>query len=157
MGNILAGHRLIKRVAKEDVYGITLPILTTRAGEKFGKSADNAIWLDAKKTTEFSLYQFFIRVPDDDVERLLKMLTTIPVKEIEEIMAESRKAAHLLISQKRLAEYITILIHGSESFEFFSHIFNKSINRMIFQKRDSKKPNTSRPHYTLEISQLWQI
>lgn len=140
MGNICAGHRLIKRVTHEDVYGITLPILTTRGGEKFGKSAGNAIWLDAKKTTEFSLYQFFVRVEDDDVERLLKMLTSIPVKEIEEIMAESRKATHLRIAQQRLAEYVTILIHGSESFELCSVACNKSINPLKFQKRASKKP-----------------
>lgn len=113
MGNICAGYRLIKRVTQEEVYGITLPILTTRAGKKFGKSENNAIWLDAKKTSEFSLYQFFIRVEDDDVERLLKMLTSIPLKEIEEIMVENSKATHLRMAQQRLAEYMTTLIHGS--------------------------------------------
>lgn len=119
MGNLCAGYHLINRLTDEEVYGITLPILTTRGGIKFGKSADNAIWLDARKTSEFSLYQFFIRVEDDDVERLLKLLTFIPVKEIDEIMAESRKATHLRKAQQRLAEYLTILIHGSESSAFY--------------------------------------
>lgn len=122
MGNLCAGYHLINRVNNKDVFGITIPILTTRGGEKFGKSAGNAIWLDAKKTTEFSLYQFFIRVEDDDVERLLKMLTLIPVKEIDEILAESRKATHLRIAQQRLAEHLTILIHGSESFVPHSYV-----------------------------------
>lgn len=118
MGNLCAGYHLINRVTDKTVYGITLPILTTRGGEKFGKSVGNAIWLDAKKTTEFSLYQFFIRAEDDDVERLLKMLTFIPVQEIDDIMAESRKETHLRKAQQRLAEYLTILIHGSESLGF---------------------------------------
>lgn len=120
MGNLCAGYQLINRVTGKEVYGITLPLLMTRAGEKFGKSAGNAIWLDAKKTTEFSLYQFFVRVEDDDVERLLKMLTFLSLEEIDEIMAENRKATHLRKAQKRLAEYLTILIHGSESCEFIS-------------------------------------
>lgn len=113
MGNICAGYHLIKRASDNEVYGFTMPIMMTRGGKKFGKSADNAIWLDAKKTTEFSFYQFFIRVEDDDVERLLKMLTFIPVEEIDEIMVESRQATHVRKAQKRLAEYLTILIHGS--------------------------------------------
>lgn len=128
MGNLCAGYHLINRVTHKEVYGITLPLLMTRGGKKFGKSAGNAIWLDAKKTTEFSLYQFFVRAEDDDVERLLKMLTFLSLEEIDEIMAETREATHLRKAQTRLAEYLTILIHGSESCAFVS-LFVHNIDR----------------------------
>lgn len=139
MGNLCAGYHLIKRLTLKDVYGLTLPILTTRGGEKFGKSAGNAIWLDANKTSEFSLYQYFLRVEDDDVERLLKMLTLIPAEEIEDILVESRKATHLRKAQQCLAEHLTILIHGS-AYQLFSYFHSiripilLQINRIITEK-----------------------
>lgn len=159
MGNLCAGYHLIKRITDKDVYGITLPILTTRCGQKFGKSADNAIWLDAKKTTEFSLYQFFIRIEDDDVERLLKMLTFIPEKEIDEIMADNQSATHLRKAQQRLAEYLTILIHGSESNVSLSLLqtINNTDLLMKFQRKDWKKRNQLRLHYTKVTLLLWPV
>lgn len=158
MGNLNAGYHLIHRLTGAEVYGITLPILTTRGGIKFGKSADNAIWLDAKKTSEFSLYQFFIRVEDDDVERLLKLLTLIPVKEIDEIIAESRKATHLRKAQQRLAEYLTTLIHGSECSAFSHHAKNNQTQLpIVSQNKDLKKLKPLRRRYTMEISLLWPV
>ncbi|XP_031625337.1 tyrosine--tRNA ligase, mitochondrial [Contarinia nasturtii] len=113
LGNISAGHRLIKRMGNEkSAYGITLPILTTRDGKKFGKSEGNAVWLDAEKTSPFSLYQFFIRTPDDTVEHLLKMLSLYSFDEIHEIMTEQNKALHLKFAPRKLAEQMCLLIHG---------------------------------------------
>lgn len=125
LGNISAGYRLIKRLANnKSAFGITLPILTTRDGKKFGKSEGNAIWLDAVKTTPFSLYQFFIRTPDDEVENLLKALTFLSLEEINEIMTEQNKATHLRIGPKKLAEQMTLLIHGGmHFFSLFKTIF----------------------------------
>lgn len=113
LGNISAGYRLIKRLEnKKNVFGFTIPLLTTRDGKKLGKSEGNAIWLDAEKTTPFSLYQFFIRTPDDQIENLLKLLSFFTLDEIQEIMAEQSEATHLRIAPKKLAEQMTILIHG---------------------------------------------
>lgn len=113
LGNIGAGYRLIKRLEnKKDIFGLTVPLLTTRDGKKLGKSEGNAIWLDAEKTTPFSLYQFFVRTPDDQIENLLKLLSLFTPEEIQEIMAEQNKATHLRIAPKKLAEQMTTLIHG---------------------------------------------
>lgn len=117
LGNISTGYRLIKRLEnKKNVFGLTIPLLTTRDGKKLGKSEGNAIWLDAEKTTPFSLYQFFIRTPDDQIENLLKLLSFFTLDEIEEIMTEQNKATHLRIAPQKLAEQLTILIHGGKLF-----------------------------------------
>lgn len=113
LGNISTGYRLIKRLENnKNAFGITIPILTTRDGKKLGKSEGNAIWLDADKTSPFSLYQFFIRTPDDEVENLLHMLTFFTPEEINEIMIEQNKATHLRLAPRKLAEQLTLLIHG---------------------------------------------
>lgn len=114
-GNISAGYRLIKRLENnKDVFGITIPLLTTRDGKKLGKSEGNAIWLDAEKTSPFSLYQFFIRTPDDEIENLLKLLSFFSDDEINEIMQEQNKATHLRTAPRKLAEQMTLLIHGGK-------------------------------------------
>ena len=102
-GNIVAGIDLINRTAHggqatplasedEDIpqkgFGITTPLLTTASGEKFGKSAGNAVWLDRSLTSVFDFYQFFLRVPDADVGRYLKLFTLLPLSTIEEALVE---------------------------------------------------------------------
>lgn len=114
MGNLMSGHELISRVTEKPVYGLTLPIITNEEGDKFGKSAGNAVWLDENKTSPFSLYQFFIRIADSEVEKLLKLLTFVPLKEIEAIMQEHRRIPEIREAQKRLAKEITLLIHGGK-------------------------------------------
>ncbi|XP_037048996.1 tyrosine--tRNA ligase, mitochondrial-like [Bradysia coprophila] len=112
MGNLVAGHRLIGRTAKKSVYGLTLPLITNEEGNKFGKSAGNAIWLDQDKTSPFSFYQFFIRIADSEVENLLKLLTLLPLKEIDEIMVQHKQVPELRQAQRKLAQQITLLVHG---------------------------------------------
>lgn len=112
MGNLMSGHELISRAEKKDVFGLTLPIVTNEEGDKFGKSAGNAVWLDENKTSSFSLYQFFVRMPDSEVEKLLKLFTFIPTKEIEFLMDEHRKEPEKRKAQTMLAEDVTLLVHG---------------------------------------------
>lgn len=115
MGNLMTGHELISRVPdvkKKKVFGITLPIITNEEGDKYGKSAGNAIWLDAEKTTPFSLYQFFLRSTDTEVEKLLKYFTFLDLQEIKEIMDRHKNTPELREAQKTLAEQVTTLIHG---------------------------------------------
>ncbi|KAL7336507.1 hypothetical protein BJY59DRAFT_706903 [Rhodotorula toruloides] len=102
LGNIVSGIDLIRRSnfiesgegegeAKEDpAFGLTFPLLTTAAGEKFGKSAGNAIWLDPAMTSPFEVYQFFLRTTDEEVEKYLKIFTFIRVVEIEGIMQDHK-------------------------------------------------------------------
>jgi tyrosyl-tRNA synthetase len=111
-GNITAGIELIRRKTGGQAFGITFPLLTTSSGEKFGKSAGNAIWLDANKTSPYQFYQYWINTDDRDVERFLKLFTFLDLEEIAAIMAnppESRAA------QKRLAAEVTKLVHGPDS------------------------------------------
>ncbi|KAJ2732941.1 tyrosyl-tRNA synthetase [Coemansia sp. BCRC 34962] len=92
--------------------GITISLLTTASGEKFGKSAGNAIWLDENRTSAFDVYQFFVKTADADVEKLLKMFTLLPLPRIEQVMLTHREAPERFVAQKLLAAEVTELIHG---------------------------------------------
>ncbi|KAF2840506.1 tyrosyl-tRNA synthetase [Patellaria atrata CBS 101060] len=92
--------------------GFTVPLLTTASGEKFGKSAGNAIWLDKELTSPFDLYQFFVRTADADVERYLKLFTFFPLPYISRIMAVHNEAPHKRIAQHFLAREFVELVHG---------------------------------------------
>ena len=83
MGNISAGHDLIKRVTGENAYGLLLPLVTTESGQKLGKSEGNAVWLSPELTSAFDLYQYFIRIPDSQVEQMLNYFTFMPINEIK--------------------------------------------------------------------------
>uniref|UniRef100_A0A1B0DBD8 Tyrosine--tRNA ligase n=1 Tax=Phlebotomus papatasi TaxID=29031 RepID=A0A1B0DBD8_PHLPP len=114
MGNLMSGHELISRMDKRNVYGITLPIVTNEEGDKYGKSAGKAIWLNPLMTSPFSFYQFFLRSRDADVERLLKLFTFVPLRKITEIMEQHKRVPELREAQKKLAQEVTLLIHGQE-------------------------------------------
>ncbi|KAG8438647.1 hypothetical protein GDO86_005002 [Hymenochirus boettgeri] len=113
----MSGHDLIHRMTGRDVFGITLPLITNTAGDKLGKSAGNAIWLNRDRTSPFELYQFFVRQPDSSVERFLKLLTFIPLPEIKHIMEQHEKEPEKRIPQKRLAAEVTKVVHGKEGLE----------------------------------------
>ncbi|CAG2060658.1 unnamed protein product, partial [Timema podura] len=112
MGNIMSGHDLISRLTKIKVYGLTLPLITSESGDKFGKSSGSAVWLDSRKTSPFQLYQFFIRVKDSDVGKLLKLFSFEPPGTIDEFVQKHQTKPELRIAQKKLAEHVTLLVHG---------------------------------------------
>ncbi|HTS75348.1 MAG TPA: tyrosine--tRNA ligase [Bryobacteraceae bacterium] len=111
-GNITAGIELIRRMCGAEAFGITFPLLATSSGEKFGKSAGNAVWLDPGRTSPYQFYQYWIRTDDRDVERFLKLFTFLSDKEIAELCAQppDQRAAH-----KRLAAEVTRIVHGEEN------------------------------------------
>lgn len=113
-GNITAGIDLISRLrqTKLQAYGLTVPLLTTASGEKFGKSAGNAVFIDREITPSFDLYQHFIKTPDSEVEKLLKIFTFVPLKQIESIMAKHNEDPAYRNAQRVLANEVTDLIHG---------------------------------------------
>lgn len=117
MGNIMSGHELISRAVRKEVFGLTMPLITNEAGDKFGKSAGNAIWLDKDKTSEFAFYQFFVRQSDAETEKLLKLLSFAPTNEIENLIRKHQKTPELREAQKVLAKNLTLLIHGEEGLE----------------------------------------
>lgn len=117
MGNINSGHDLISKKEKVQAFGLTLPIITNEEGDKFGKSAGQAIWLDADKTSAYSLYQFFMRQPDSEVEKLLRLFTFLPLPEIVEILKQHKRTPELREPQRKIAENVTLLIHGQKGLE----------------------------------------
>lgn len=118
-GNITAGIDLINRVSSDShkcpPMGLTVPLLTTASGEKFGKSAGNAVFIDPELNTAYDIYQFFYNTPDADVSRFLKIFTLLPLDDIESIVEKHLKTPHLRAAQKLLAAEVTELLHGPGS------------------------------------------
>ena len=115
--NILAGMELVRRKDAEEVYGMTFALLTTSAGVKMGKTQGGAVWLDPNKTSPFEFYQYWRNVDDADVYRCLKMLTFIPVEDIEAMedkFKASGDAKDVNEAKTTLAYELTKMVHGSE-------------------------------------------
>ncbi len=113
-GNITAGIDLIQRKRHKQGYGITFPLLETSTGEKFGKTAGNAIWLDPEKTSPYNLYQYWIRTDDRDAVKYLKYFTYLSIEEIKELEQTIREAPEKREAQRILAEETTRMIHGED-------------------------------------------
>ncbi|MFM8382124.1 MAG: tyrosine--tRNA ligase, partial [Actinomycetota bacterium] len=111
-GNITAGIDLIRRRLNRPAFGLTWPLLTRSDGKKMGKSVQGALWLDPDKTSPYQFRQYWMQVPDEDVERFLLQLTLLAVPEISEIMADHRGRPEQRIAQQRLAREVTTLVHG---------------------------------------------
>jgi tyrosyl-tRNA synthetase len=109
-GNIIAGIDLIRKVKRGSGYGITFPLITTSSGEKMGKTAGGAVWLDAERTSPYEYYQYWINVDDKDVARFLALYTFLPMQEIRAI--GTLKDAALNAAKTILAYETTLLVHG---------------------------------------------
>jgi tyrosyl-tRNA synthetase len=118
-GNIIAGVDLVRKIEGEsgNVFAVTLPLITDSQGNKFGKSAGNAVWMTADKTSVYDFYQFWLRSEDADVERYLKLFTFVELSVIAELMAAHAQAPHQRQAQKKLAEEMTRLVHGQGALE----------------------------------------
>ena len=110
--NILAGIDLIRRVENKQAYGMTFTLLTTSEGKKMGKTQSGAIWLDPDKTSSFDFYQYFRNVDDADVIKCLKLLTFVPMEQINELA--KLKDKEINEAKKVLAYEVTKIIHGEE-------------------------------------------
>ncbi len=110
--NILAGVDLVRRVEGKEVYGMTFTLLTTSDGKKMGKTQKGAVWLDPEKTSPYDFYQYFRNVDDADVIKCLKLLTFLPLEEINEMA--KWQGQELNQAKKRLAYEVTALVHGQE-------------------------------------------
>ncbi len=110
--NILSGVDLIHKKMGKDVYAFTMPLVTDASGKKFGKSEGNALWLDPAKTSPFQFYQFWINLPDDGLEKYLKVYTFLPLAEIEALMEKHRASPGDREAQETLARLVTEIVHG---------------------------------------------
>ena len=113
-GNITTGTELIRRIAGGKAYALTCPLITKADGTKFGKSEGGNVWLDPEKTSPYKFYQYWINTSDTDAERYIKIFTMLPKEEIQSLTEEHHKAPHLRILQSKLAQELTLLVHGAE-------------------------------------------
>jgi tyrosyl-tRNA synthetase len=111
-GNITAGTDLIRRRLGTSGYGLTWPLLTRSDGQKMGKSVHGALWLDPEKTSPYEFRQYWVQLPDEDVERFLLQLTLRSVEDIHALMSEHRAAPEKRLAQRALASDVTALVHG---------------------------------------------
>jgi tyrosyl-tRNA synthetase len=111
-GNIVSGIELIRRMKQKTAFGITFPLISTSSGEKMGKTAKGAVWLDPAKTSPYEYYQYWINTDDRDVTRFLLLFTFLPLDEIREI--EQLQGADLNTAKAVLAFEATLLAHGRE-------------------------------------------
>jgi tyrosyl-tRNA synthetase len=111
-GNITAGIDLIRRLRQGQAFGLTLPLVTTSSGEKFGKSAGNALWLDPARTPAWDFYQYLVRQDDRDVIRFLKLYTFLPLEQIAALEQATRERPEKREAQKALAWEGTRMVHG---------------------------------------------
>jgi tyrosyl-tRNA synthetase len=123
-GNCISGMHLIKRLEGENVDVWSMPLILDGSGRKFGKSEGNAIWLDAKQTSVFDFYQFWLNVDDAGVENYLKVYTLIEPDEIDEIVRLHSKNPGERGAQKALALGVTEVVHGREAAVNAAHITN---------------------------------
>ena len=114
-GNITAGIDLTRRLNQKQVFGLTLPLVTKSDGTKFGKTEGGAVWLNAKKTSPYQFYQFWLKVADADVYKFLKYFTFLSIEEIDAIEAKDQASGTKPEAQRILAEEMTRLIHGEEA------------------------------------------
>nr|WP_101123489.1 tyrosine--tRNA ligase [Neisseria meningitidis] len=114
-GNITAGIDLTRRLNQKQVFGLTLPLVTKSDGTKFGKTEGGAVWLNAKKTSPYQFYQFWLKVADADVYKFLKYFTFLSIEEIDAVEAKDQASGSKPEAQRILAEEMTRLIHGEEA------------------------------------------
>jgi tyrosyl-tRNA synthetase len=115
-GNITTGTELIRRMLQGKAYALTSPLITKADGGKFGKTEKGNIWLDPEKTSPYEFYQFWINTSDEDAEKYLKIFTTLNQKNINDLVTEHNENPHFRVLQKKLAQFVTIMVHGEEAY-----------------------------------------
>lgn len=115
-GNITTGTELIRRTNGGEAFALTCPLITKADGGKFGKTESGNVWLDAKYTSPYKFYQFWLNVSDDDAARYIKIFTSLPKEEIDALTKEHMEAPHLRVLQKRLAKEVTCMVHSEADY-----------------------------------------
>ena len=117
-GNIVTGTELIRRKSGGEAFAFTCPLLTKADGGKFGKTEKGNVWLDAKKTSPYQFYQFWLNAADEDAERYLNTFTFLTKEEIENLKEQHKGNEHLRRLQQKLAEEVTTFVHSKKEYEF---------------------------------------
>ena len=116
-GNITTGTEMIRRKVGGKGYALTCPLITKSDGSKFGKSEGGNVWLDPNRTSPYKFYQYWLNTSDEDAEKYIKIFTFLGKEEIEELVSLHQEAKHQRALQKKLAEEVTITVHGKDALE----------------------------------------
>ena len=116
-GNIVTGTELIRRKISGNAFAITTPLIKKADGTKFGKTEDGNVWLDKKRTSPYKFYQYWLNASDDDAKNYVKIFTLLDKTEIDTLIASHEEAPHMRLLQKKIAEDITIRVHGQKDFD----------------------------------------
>ena len=159
-GNLTTGVELVRRMGGGEAYAATSPLLTKADGTKFGKSESGAVFLSPELTSPYAFYQFWLNVPDDYAEKLVKIYTFLSREVIEELIAEHQQAPHERKLQKRLAEEVTVMVHSREDYETAlkasSILFGKATSETLrsLSERDLLSVFEGVPQFTISRDQL---
>ncbi|MBK5284623.1 MAG: tyrosine--tRNA ligase, partial [Bacteroidia bacterium] len=115
-GNIVSGIELIRRMSGGEAFAITCNLITKPDGSKFGKTESGNVWLDAKKTSPYKFFQFWMNVSDEEAKKYIRIFTLRGREEIELLEAEHNKAPHTRILQKELSKDVTVMVHSEKDF-----------------------------------------
>ena len=116
-GNITTGTELIRRVGGGKGYAITCPLITKSDGTKFGKSEGGNVWLDAKRTSPYKFYQYWLNASDEDAENYIRIFTFLDKENIDALIIKHKEEPHLRLLQKKIGEEVTLLVHGAAAYE----------------------------------------
>jgi len=130
-GNITAGLELIRRVEGKTAHALTMPLVTTASGSKFGKTEAGAVWLDPARTSPYKFYQYWINIDDRDAGRYLRLFTLMPRKEIEALEELTTSAPEKREAQQALARDVTARVHGDDAARVA-----EEVSRVLFGKAD---------------------
>ena len=135
-GNMTTGTEMIRRIAGgEDAFAITCPLITKADGGKFGKTESGNVWLSPKYTSPYKFYQFWLNVSDADAEKYIKIFTSLPQEEIEDLVRQQTENPGERPLQKRLAKEITTMVHSEEDYnaavEASSILFSKNAGETL--------------------------
>ncbi|GIY08812.1 tyrosine--tRNA ligase, mitochondrial [Caerostris extrusa] len=143
LGNIVSGYNLISGSLYQHVYGALLPIVQSETGDKFGKSAGNAVFLSPERTSPFDFYQFFLRIPDAEVNNYLRLFTFLSIEEIEDILHKHLKNPDSRKAQKKLLKRLLLLVHGESGLNLAETatkiLFHSDIESLASLKREDMK------------------
>lgn len=154
-GNITAGVDLIRKKLGKEAYAFTMPLVTDKYGNKFGKSEGNALWLDKNKTSSYEIYQYLINSDDEKVIDYLKTLTFLTKEEIEKLEESNKKEPHLRLAHKALAREVITDLHGKEEYEKALRIsevlFSGEISKLTLSEIEVGFKDV--PHFTIDTEE----
>lgn len=163
-GNMTTGAELIRRTlgVENEAYALTCPLITKADGTKFGKTESGNIWLDAKRTSPYMFYQFWLNVSDIDAERYIKIFTSLDKETIDALVAEQNEDPGRRPLQRRLAEEVTVMVHSQaaldQAMEASNILFGRATKENLLKLDEQTLLDVFEgvPHYELDKALLGQ-